>query len=139
MPVGHGSEITGHVPEIVGHDAEITGHALPKYAPIQRLASAATDLSFTTRDLFDLKASLLVHAGAGLVLLVVTTCLSIYKPTGLTAKGVALHRKRNPDLVATFATDTPRWVKRTTVLVLMVLLAVVVLLHGGHGPAAHLH
>jgi hypothetical protein len=33
MPVGHGSEITGHVPEMVGHDAEITGHALPKYAP----------------------------------------------------------------------------------------------------------
>ena len=42
MPVGHGSEITGHVPEIVGHDAEITGHALPKYA-LQRTDLALLD------------------------------------------------------------------------------------------------
>ena len=117
-----------------------TAVLLLKLGPIQRLASAAADLSFTTNEMQDLKASLVVHAGAGLLLLVVTTVLAIYKPAGLTPRGVAVQRKRNADMGAPFAVGTPRWVRRSSVLVLtMVLLVIVALLHGGHGPSAHLH
>jgi predicted secreted protein len=118
-----------------------TAVLLLKLEPIQRLASAAADLSFATNDLPDLKASLLVHAAAGLVLLLAITVLGIYKPAGLTHRGAATERKRNaiPIALDLPSAGLPRWVKVCLVLAMvLVLLSVVALLHGGHGPTAHL-
>jgi hypothetical protein len=115
-----------------------TGVLLLKLAPIESLAAAAADMSFTTGGLPELKASLLVHAAAGLVLLVVTTALGIYKPVGLTFRGAAILRRRSVDGVVGPRAPTPRWVKQFAVVGLLLVLATVALLHGGHGPSAHL-
>jgi hypothetical protein len=118
-----------------------TAVLLLKLEPIQRLASAAADTSFATNELPDLKASLLIHAAAGLALLIATTVLGIYKPAGLTLRGVAMQRERNVDrpVAATVGTGMPRWVKRCAVLAMaLVLFGVVAMLHGGHGPMTHL-
>ena len=88
-----------------------------------------------------LKASLLVHAAAGLALLLVTTALAIYKPAGLTSRGAAtLGRRKAPFAGSADASArAPRWVKQFAMVgLLLALLAVLALLHGGHGPSAHL-
>ena len=119
-----------------------TGVLLLKLTPIESLAAAAADVSFTINALLELKASLLVHASAGLVLLLITTALGIYKPAGLTARGAAIRRRRDVDGVTgpdVSAARMPRWVKQFVVVgMLLVLTVVVAMLHGGHGPSAQL-
>lgn len=114
-----------------------TAVLLLKLATIESLSTAAAALSFTANEMPGLKTSLLVHAAAGLVLLLVTTALAIYKPAGLTNRGAAvLGLRNNGSAKPTAATArTPRWVKQFAGLgVLLVLLAVFALLHGGHTP-----
>jgi hypothetical protein len=116
-----------------------TGVLLLKLAPISSLAAAAGALSFTAAESFDLKTSLLAHAAGGLFVLVVATVLAIYKPAGITARGArAAHEQRsgNAALAASQA-GTPRWVKSFAIVGLLLLLAVLALLHGGHGPGVH--
>jgi hypothetical protein len=118
-----------------------TGVLLLKLTPIESLAAAAADVSFTASGLLELKTSLLVHASAGLVLLLVTTALGIYKPAGLTSRGAAIRRRGDVDGVTgpdISAARTPRWVKQFVVVGMLLVVAVVALLHGGHGPSAQL-
>ena len=106
-----------------------TAVLLLKLAPISSLAAAAKTLSFTSSELLDLKTSLLAHAAGGLVVLLLATVLAIYKPAGITARGV------KAGLAASEA-GTPRWVKAFAIACLLLVLAVLALLHGAHGPAA---
>ena len=118
-----------------------TAVLLLKLTPIDSLAAAASSVSFTASDLLALKASLLVHAAAGLFLLVVTTALAIYKPAGLTSLGKAVLIRRNGGLAEPVVPParTPSWVKRFALAgLLLFLLALVLLHHGGQGPGSHL-
>jgi hypothetical protein len=118
-----------------------TGVLLLKLTPIDSLAAAAADVSFATNTLLELKASLLVHASGGLVLLLAATFLGIYKPAGLTSRGAATRRQRDVDGVAepdSSAARTPRWVKQLAVVGMLLVLAMVAMLHGAHGPSVHL-
>jgi hypothetical protein len=51
------------------------------------LATAAAETTLSDADLLDLRRSLVVHAIGGLVVLVVATILSVYKPRGMTRYG----------------------------------------------------
>jgi hypothetical protein len=118
-----------------------TAVLLLKLTPIDALSAAAAALSFTANELPELKASLLVHAAAGLFLLLVTTALAIYKPAGLTSRGAAILRRRNGGIgkADVSAAGWPRWVKQFAAIgLLLVLLAVIAMLHGGHGPGPQL-
>jgi hypothetical protein len=88
----------------------------------------------------------LLHAGGGLLVLLVTTTLSVYKPRGMTPYGRRTqHKKINgdsglgPDWGST--TGTPRWVKVFGIIALVLLLLVVIMRftsRGRHGPGRHI-
>lgn len=54
---------------------------------IDHVAAAAIEGALADADLLSLRRSLVVHAAGGIVVLITTTVLSIYKPRGLTRHG----------------------------------------------------
>jgi hypothetical protein len=116
-----------------------TSVLLLKLAPISSLASAATALTFTSTELLDLKASLLAHAAVGLLFLLCATVLAIYKPAGITARGAKFLGKQHSSGTGLVVNQAiaPRWVKAFAAIGLLMVLVVLVILHGGHGPGAH--
>ncbi len=120
-----------------------TGVLLLKLAPISTLESAAAQANFVTTDFVGLRASLLVHAVGGMLILIAIAALAIYKPRGLTPYGVRAQRQRMGDLADTVTAagvaETPGWVKGAVMIAvaLLVLLALMLIV-GGHGPGAHL-
>jgi hypothetical protein len=60
---------------------------LTELDPISEVADAARATTFGPETMRDERTSLVVHSGGGLVVLLVPTILSIYKPRGLTRYG----------------------------------------------------
>jgi hypothetical protein len=114
---------------------------LLKLGPISGLADAARSLTFSSADLVGLRTSMLVHAGGGLLVLLAAVTLAVYKPPGMTPYGLRKQRKQGHATLrpgAGSGTTTPRWVKVVGVItVVLILLVGIMLLAGGHGPAAH--
>ena len=54
---------------------------------IRYLGTAAGERALASGDLRELRASMVVHAGGGLVVLLLATVLSVYKPQGMTRYG----------------------------------------------------
>ena len=108
--------------------------------PISRIAGVAAETTLSSADLRALRIQLVANAGAALLVLLVATTLSVYKPRGMTAYG---RRKQYEDLddggVASKRGATasrPRWAYVSAIIaVVLVLLFVVLHLTGGglHG------
>lgn len=65
--------------------------------PISYIAAAATEAALSGADLRGIRTSLTTHAAGGLLVLLVTTTLSIYKPRGMTRYGWRKeHEQRAP-------------------------------------------
>lgn len=119
-----------------------TAVLLLKLQPISALATAATTPGFSGADHVGPQASLLVHAGGGVLVLLAAVTLAIYKPQGLTRYGARQQREpvrstagADPAAVA----GVPPWVKVVGgVMIVLALLVVAMLLGGGHGPSAHM-
>ncbi|PPE72755.1 hypothetical protein C3942_17050 [Solimonas fluminis] len=116
-----------------------TAVLLLKLTPISAL-SAAAQTAVSLQDFAGLQLSLLVHAAGGLGVLLVTTALAIYKPAGLTPYGTRMLGTRSTDRRdAGSIAGLPRWVKGfLAAAVVFLLLLVAMLMHGGHGPGAHM-
>ena len=54
---------------------------------IAHVAAVAVETTLSSADLLGLRRSLVIHAAGGLVVLLVTTTLSVYKPRGMTRYG----------------------------------------------------
>lgn len=67
--------------------AAATFMLLMKTGQISTMATVASQPSFTVADLSELRVSILVHAIAGLAVLLWATALGMYKPKGLTSFG----------------------------------------------------
>jgi len=103
---------------------------LLKLGSISALADAAHSAAFSNSDLIGLRTSLTVHAAAGLVVLLTAVVLAIYKPPGLVRKEPG---------ASGAASDLPLWVKIVGGAIgVLILLVVMMMLLGGHGPSAHL-
>lgn len=74
-----------------------TGLLLLHTGPIAHLAEAARDPAFTAEKYRGLQAQLIADGTAAIVLLLITTGLSIYKPTGLTPYGWRMQRQARTD------------------------------------------
>jgi hypothetical protein len=108
-----------------------TAILLLKLPPISDLAAAAAQATFSPTTLFGLKQSLLLHSVGGLFVLLVTTLLAVYKPVGETHIGGRRH-------AASERSPLPSWVRIFLIVTGTVALALILLLmHGGHGPAVH--
>lgn len=60
---------------------------MKQMVPISQIAAVAAEATISIRDFRTLRSSLVVHAGSGLLVLLVTTTLSVYKPRGTTPYG----------------------------------------------------
>jgi hypothetical protein len=92
------------------------------------LAAVAADATLSGDDLGVLRSvSPLLHAGGGLLVLLVATVLAVYKPQGLTSYGARETGRESG--------STPRWVKVFGII--GVLLLAILIVSGGHGPGRH--
>ncbi|WEX78986.1 hypothetical protein PYH37_003958 [Sinorhizobium numidicum] len=66
---------------------------------ITYVAAAAVEAALSNVDLLDLRHSLVVHAAGGLVVLLLTTVLSVYKPRGMTRYGWRKHQNQRGNRV----------------------------------------
>jgi hypothetical protein len=109
---------------------------------ISYLAGVAAETTLSSADLRFLRISLLIHAAVGLVVLLVTAGLGVYKPRGMTRYGMRKQRKQGDTEVGPrfgLRTRTPHWVKVFAVIVVvLVVLIGIMMLAGGHGPGAHM-
>ena len=63
--------------------------------PIGYVADVAAERTLSGADLREARISLVIHAGGGLLVLLVPTTLSVYKPRGMTRYGLRkLHERR---------------------------------------------
>ncbi|NKL02938.1 hypothetical protein GFM02_33070 [Rhizobium leguminosarum bv. viciae] len=60
------------------------------------LGVASLESIMSNSDQLDLRRSLVIHAAGGLVVLLVTTALSVYKPRGMTRYGWRRHHRPRP-------------------------------------------
>ena len=60
---------------------------LSELGPIRDMADAASSGTLSSTDLRTERFSLIVHSGVGVLVLLIPTALSIYKPKGLTRRG----------------------------------------------------
>lgn len=98
---------------------------LLKLAPIGFLADAAARATFSASDLVGLRTSLTIHAAGGLLVLLAAATLGLCKPAGIVQYGVV--------------GSMPRWVKVFgAAAIALIVLVVIMMLAGGHGPAAHM-
>lgn len=121
--------------------------------PIGHMARVVAETTLARGDLAEMRVQLVANAGAALLVLLVATALSVYKPGGMTPYG---RRKQYEQITVSqrFGTDsddadvrsnrrptacTPRWVSVLGIIVIVLVLLFVILhlLGGGLGGHAH--
>lgn len=96
------------------------------------LISSVAAATVTGATLRQARTELVVHAEGGLVVLLVTTTLSVYKPWGKTRYGLRTQPAQTADSEQGSATSTRRWAYAAGIIAL-VLVFVFRHLAGGHG------
>lgn len=105
---------------------------------ISRIGDVVAVTTLSSADLSGLRIQLVANAGAAMLVLLIATTLSVYKPRGMTAYG----RLHQHDLIDTgveaargLISSTPRWVYAfgIAVIVLIVLFLIQHLTGGGFG------
>jgi hypothetical protein len=96
-----------------------------------RMASAAADMTLAAGDFRGLRIQLVADAGAAVLVLLVATALSVFKPQGLTPFG----REQLEETGRGSTNSSPRWVRvfGIIVIVLVVLFLIKHLTGGGLG------
>jgi hypothetical protein len=102
---------------------------------LSSLGDLAADTTLSIGELGNLKQSPVLHSGGGLLVLLVTTILAVYKPWGMTPYG---RRKRHTGVGPDYAssTSTPWGLYLLLGIIGLVLLFLVLHLIGG-GPRGH--
>ena len=114
-----------------------TAVLLLKTPLISYAARQAAAAALSSADLHAAGTELLVHSAGGLMVLLVVTILSVYKPWGLTRYGRRKLRAQGVELAEESTVDISRWVYVFGIFALAVLIVLRHLL-GGH-LAHHMH
>ena len=113
--------------------------------PVGRIAGVAAERTLFSGDLHGLRLQVIFDAAAAVVVLLIATALSVFKPWGMTAFG---RRKQSEERFGTAiesAADAtisaPRWVKLFWIIVgiLILLFAILHLTGSIGGHAGHTH
>ncbi len=114
---------------------------LLKLGSISSLTDLAAGMTLSSTDLVGLRTSLMVHAAGGLLVLLTATALAIYKPSGMARYGIRKHLERgnaSGGAGLELSTRMPTWVKVFGIIgIVLILLVVIMMLVGDHGPGAH--
>jgi hypothetical protein len=106
--------------------------------PISRLAGAAAESALSGTELRGLRIQLVANAGAALLVLLVATALSVYKPQGMTRYGRRKQHEQagtNDDTVVS-TTGTPGWARVFWIIVIVLLVHFVIFHLTGNGLGA---
>ena len=112
--------------------------------PIGHMADVVRAATLARGEMGGLRIQLIADAGAAVLVLLIATALSVYKPRGLTAFGRAAQEAMSPETGGLAvgrlqATGRPRWVT-VSYAVVVLLVALFVIRHlasggmGNHGP-----
>lgn len=116
-----------------------TGILLLHMLPTSALAAAAAQGQLSTQNFQELRTQLLADAVVALVALALTLVLSIYKPKGLTLRGMHWQQGVQPSMAAHRPPSWVTWLKRLVIAAVLGFLAA----HlagkglGGHGRDLH--
>lgn len=99
--------------------------------PVSQIAAVAAATTLSSADLRGLRMQLVADAGAAILVLLIATTLSVYKPEGRTPYG---RRQRERPLVVA---STPRWVLVSGIILIILLLVFVVQHLANGGFAGH--
>jgi hypothetical protein len=120
--------------------------------PISRIAGVAAETTLSSADLRGLRIQLVANAGAALLVLLVATTLSVYKPRGMTSYGRRKQHEQGtvsqrpyPDSKGDTGvgpgrgstTSTPRWAYVFGIIVIVLVLHFVILHLTGGGLGGH--
>jgi hypothetical protein len=100
--------------------------------PIGHLARVVAETTLTGGELAGLRIQMVADAGAAVLVLLVATALSIYKPRGLTPYGQRMPDEENSnDAWSAGSSDVdtpgrPRWVSAFGIIALLLILAFVI-------------
>ena len=97
------------------------------------MANVVTGTSFGSSDFHNMRLQLVGDAVAALVVLLIATVLSVFKPQGLTPFG----RKQNFGADALNQPGVPRWVRASGVILFVALVAFVLIKHLASGGLSH--
>jgi protein-S-isoprenylcysteine O-methyltransferase Ste14 len=98
-----------------------------------RMASVVAGTTIGAGDFHGMRIQLVGDAVAAIVVLLVATALSVFKPQGLTPFG--RNQSSRPDEFD--QTGTPRWVRVFGITVAVVLIALVLIKHLAGGGLSH--
>jgi len=102
--------------------------------PIARIARVAADTTLSSADLGGLRIQLVANAGAALLVLIVATTLSVYKPQGMTRYG---RKADGGDALGTGRNSTTRAQRWVYLLVIVLVLSLVIHHLTGGGLGRH--
>lgn len=111
--------------------------------PIGHMADAVRAATLARGELGGLRVQLIADAGAALIVLLIATGLSVYKPRGLTPYGLGAQEQADIANLASrpaatsSASSRPRWVTWSGVVVLLLALLFVIRHLAGGGLANH--
>lgn len=112
--------------------------------PIGHLARVVEETTLTGGELAGLRIQLVADAGAAVVVLLVATILSVYKPRGFTAYGRRKQLEESNTVDASIAglglastADKPRWVKAFAVIAIVFTVLFLIRHLAGGGMGGH--
>ena len=99
-----------------------------------RMANVVAGTALGTTDFRGIRIQLVADALAAIVVLLVATALSVFKPQGLTPFG--RNQSSRPDKLG--QTGTPRWIRVSGIIAIVVLVAMFLIKHLSSGLGHHL-
>ena len=99
------------------------------------MASAAADMTLLAGDFRGLRIQLVADAAAAVLVLLVATALSVFKPQGLTPFG----RKQLGEPGTGSSNGTPRWARLVGIIVIAVVVLFLIVKHLTGGGLGHHH
>lgn len=103
--------------------------------PIGHLARVVAERTLANGELAGMRVKLLANAVAALVVLLLATGLSVYKPRGMTPYGKRVQNEMAITPAPRIVRSVPRWVFMSGIIIIVLVLLFVAahLLGGGHG------
>ena len=99
-----------------------------------RMANVVAGTTLGAADFHGMRIQLVADAAAAIVVLLVATALSVFKPQGLTPFG---RSQQSSPSGASGAISTPRWVRVFGIIVLVVVVAAFLIKHLTSGGLSH--